>query len=355
MKVRVIVTHHRPHLDEIVSIWILRKFGESTFPGVSTAKVEYWSTGGATIDGRTPEEWEADGYILIGVGRGRFDEHCDTTQIAERQNGECAATLVAKALGVYEDPALEGILKYTLSNDSKGSSGPFEIASIVQVMHARSPENPSEAVDWVLRAIDVKYWEQYTFFNATKPEFESLAKIEKIIGPNGRELTFVFLESDNEQINKFARSSFGANADVVAIKRSSGNVQIFFNQRAGIKPFDLIRILRAEEQSISGDIICTDWRTLSVCGKAYDGDVWYLMDKTYTIMNGSLTAKGVPPTKIPFEKVLWAIKTGLNPDQFEDQHSIQCRTGKCTKDCSFYKYGLSRCKEVRYMASTKEN
>jgi hypothetical protein len=70
-----IVTHVRPHLDEILAILFLRRFGESRFPGVSTAKLVLWDAGPLTPDRRPASDYANEGYVLIGVGGSRFDEH----------------------------------------------------------------------------------------------------------------------------------------------------------------------------------------------------------------------------------------------------------------------------------------
>ena len=49
-----IVTHERPHLDEIVAIWLLRRFGETRFPGISQAKVSYTAIVRNGPDAREP-------------------------------------------------------------------------------------------------------------------------------------------------------------------------------------------------------------------------------------------------------------------------------------------------------------
>lgn len=51
-------------MDEIAAIWILRKFGEEKFPGVSKAPIEFWNNGGNTPDGRSADEYERDGILL---------------------------------------------------------------------------------------------------------------------------------------------------------------------------------------------------------------------------------------------------------------------------------------------------
>lgn len=349
-----IITHQNPHLDEITAIWLFDRSGgkknsEIKIPvrqkngKIRIPQVQYWNTGGLTPDGRSSEDWEKDGYILIGVGRGKFDEHNDSSNASEKKPDECSATLVADYLGLRQDPVLEQVLKYVLRNDSKGGAMSFELAPMALVINSDPDNHPEDVIEWVFKFLDAKYKEQYHFFNETKKEFESLAQIETINWSNGRELKFVFIESDSEQMGKFARSEFGCNADIVMIKRSSGNVQIFFNQRAGLKTQDLVKILRVEEQIAQyGEIRFSNWYQLASYGTSYDGDVWYAQEGTGAIMNGSKTANGVPPTKLSNERLIFAIRVGLNPDVFWEM----C-TGKCTTSCIFYKYGLARCKKMR--------
>ncbi len=342
MNIHTIITHIRPHLDEIVAIWLLRLFGESLFPGVKTSKIVYWNTGGHAPDGRSAEDWEAEGYLLIGIGKGRFDEHSSSEEATERQKDECSATLVAKALGVNQMSELAQILKYTLNNDTKGSSTPFDIATIAKHLGSQYPNNPEIAIQWTIISLNAKYAEQCEFFSA-KSDFEQMT-IETITGPYNKDLVFAYGSSDNEGLNKYARSPYGCNADVVAIKRSSGNVQIFFNQKKGLKPIDLIKILRTKEQIADGKIQVSNWNDLGKYGNAYPEDAWYLMANVETILNSSATAIK-PPTKLSLEEVVWSVKVGLNPNCFEESNEENCLQGKCSgTKCPFYQYGLSRCR-----------
>jgi len=72
-----LVTHPRPHTDDIAGFWLFRRYlpecARSPFRFVSSKEKD---------PGRANEIW-------VGVGRGRFDEH-------KGDIGECAATLVYK-------------------------------------------------------------------------------------------------------------------------------------------------------------------------------------------------------------------------------------------------------------------
>lgn len=346
-----IVTHTNPHLDEIVAIWMLQRFGEERFPGISTATISYWSTGGTTPDGRSAVEYEENGVLLVGVGGGRFDEH--PTNSAERKQGECAATLVAKALDIEDNPALERILKYVTQNDLQGSTHPFEVATITKILHQQHPDKAEVVINWALIAIEAKYYEQLQFWTSTKEAFEKTAKIEEVRGPHGRMLTVVSIESDDEQIGKFARSAHGANAAVVIQKRTSGNVQIFTNKKFGVTLYDVAQMLRLEEQRAKGGAIrTTDWKVLSSEGTVDGCEEWFYHHEMQMLLNESTTAKNVQPTRLSMEKIRWIIRMGINPHAFESSRASSCENGTCTSGdrnrCPWYSFKLNRCRRIRF-------
>jgi len=349
--VSTIATHEKPHLDEIVAIWLLKKFGEKKFPGISKAKITYWDTGGETPDNRPAEEYEKKGTVLIGIGGGRFDEHPNNGN--PRKEGECTATLVAKVLQIENDPSLEKILAFTLNNDLKAAAHPFDLAYITKLMHQQYPDNPGKVITWVIAGLEVKYQEQYQFFNDTKKEFDKLAVIEKIPGPSKRVLTLVSITTDNEQMNKFARSNFGCNADIIIQKNSSGNVQIFSNQKKGKLTFyDVVQMIRLTEQKAKGKIITSDWKNLAAEGKVEGAEEWYYFEKGQMLLNGSHTARNIPATKLTMEEIKKIVKIGVNPIAFEPSRTNKCQKIICNStrnnECPWYKFGLHRCRKIRF-------
>lgn len=202
-------THEAPHLDEIAAKWLIEKFGNKEF-----------------LDKYAPNR-----TLEVGIGGGSFDEH---PVHGERKEDECATTLVAKALGVDDEPALEKILKFVVTHDLKGGVQPFDLAYLVNLLHRQFPNDPEKVIEWATIGLEAKYQEQLQFFTATKQEFERAAEIEEIQGPGGQILKMVTVVSDDEQMSKFARSSLGGRAAIVIQKRSSGNVQIYTNKRYGL-------------------------------------------------------------------------------------------------------------------------
>lgn len=350
-----IATHHRPHFDEITTIWLFKKFGEAKFPGISQAKIMYVDAGSEPSGDMKEYQWEARGILAVGVWGGRFDEH--PTLWKEREEGECAATLVAKALGVENDPSLEKILKFVVNNDLKASGSPFDLPYIVKLLHQQHSDKPEIAMEWSMIGIEAKYLEQLQFWTRTKEEFEKTADIEEIEVFGGHKLKMVAVVSDDEQISKFARSEHGADAAVVIQRCSTGNTQIYMNKKYGLTAYDVAQMIRLAEQEAKGKVITTDWRDLSREGRVEGAEEWYFHHEGQMLLNGSLTAKNIPPTKLSIEKIKGIMRIGINPQAFESSRESKCKDGICTiisnNRCPWYKWGLHRCRKIRFEMKEK--
>lgn len=337
MAIKIIATHPRPHLDEITAIWLLRKAGTGMFSGVENAKIEYWNESDIK---KSSEEYEKEGILLLGIGGGRFDEH--PTERNARKENECCATLVAKHLGIDDDPIFEKILKFTFNNDLKASTHPFDLGYVTSILHQQFPDDPEKVMEWTVTGLEAKYREQLQFFTTTSEEFKKAAKLEQV-QCNGRILNLVTVESDDVQMNKFARSSHGCNAAVIIQKRSSGNVQILPNKKFRIKLYDVAQMLRLEEQKLKRVLLTTDWKELSAEGKVQGAEEWFFHEEGQFLLNGSSTALDVPPTQIPIERITELVKIGISRNQFyENCDARRCRT------CPWYYWGLHRCRKLRF-------
>ena len=106
---KTLVTHIRPHLDDICAMWLLKKY-DSSCHDAALAFIPY-------KNGEIASEPEK---ILIGIGRGTFDEH-------KGDIGECATSLVFAHLRTLPDfsqkdasmrRALEKIVDWVLRDDT---------------------------------------------------------------------------------------------------------------------------------------------------------------------------------------------------------------------------------------------
>ncbi len=186
MVFNTIATHVRPDLDEIGAMWLLqsKRFGaEKIFPGISTAKLVIWRNGKSS-DGRSAEELEKDGILAIGVAGGWSDEHPTKNKVRTRQ--ECTMTLVAKKLGVENDPTLQSILKYVLWEDTHGG-GRSELAGLVKTLHAQYPDSLEQVIWWTTIALEGKYQERKNSKSLHGDSIDgcSLAVIAETLGIDG--------------------------------------------------------------------------------------------------------------------------------------------------------------------------
>ena len=346
--IHTIATHEKPHLDEIAAIWLLRKFGEKRFPGISTAGVAYWDSGG-TPDGRAADAYEKEGILPVGVGGGSLDEH--PAEGRERREGECAATLTADLLGIRDDPVLEKILKFVLMSDTKGAGNSFDLAYLVKAFHRQYPEDSKRVMEWVLLALEVKYNEQVEFLSSAREEFQK-AEVEEVPGPNGQTLKMATVRSDSELVGKFARSERGCRAAVVIQRLSRGNTQIYTNKLFRVLLYDVAQMIRLAEQEAKGEVVTTDWRLLASEGKVKGAEEWYFHSAGQFLLNGSLTTRNVPPTRLSLESIQEIVRIGVNPNAFEPKRAEDCTHGICTSTrnnpCPWYAWGLHRCRKIRY-------
>jgi len=97
-KITTIVLPTRPQPDTIVAIFLLKKFGQEQFPGIS----------GATIT-VNPSATKTEGHLLIDVAGGELDHH---------GTDKCATELVADKLQISDNPELRNLIAYARRDDT---------------------------------------------------------------------------------------------------------------------------------------------------------------------------------------------------------------------------------------------
>lgn len=153
-----VVSHYLPHLDEIFAAWLIqRRVGP-------IASFIFWGTGGGTIDGRAPEEHEAEGNWLIGIGRSSTDEH-----VEGEPTSICAATLVARRFGMGCEMTAR-MLAYLDRIDSKGGADSFSLSEIIKAWY-QMLKGPSDFHDRVVSFIEDVFLIIEALYN--KEDFET--------------------------------------------------------------------------------------------------------------------------------------------------------------------------------------
>jgi hypothetical protein len=146
-----IVTHVKPHLDEVCCVWLIRRF----WPGAAGADVRFVLNNyvGADVDA-DPQR------LFVGVGLGRFDEHRGAL-------GECATTLVWQELTklVFLDDltrtAVERLITWVKDEDLGKHKGlanqDFSLPVILQGAYLAGGQSSSAMMDLGVSCLDALY------------------------------------------------------------------------------------------------------------------------------------------------------------------------------------------------------
>ena len=359
MIVKAIATHTNPHLDEIVALWLALSFGGEVFEGIHQAKLHFWGQGQKTPDGRPVAEWEAEGWLILGMAESTFDEHAG--RINGGQKNECCATLMAKHLGISrDDPWFVQILDATYKSDTTANTDPMGLPSLIQKMY--SYHTPKEVIDWAIQAIETLYERQKDFVVNARRIFDEQAQIVEFEAPTGKTVKLAAIEADGEQLLAFGLSPKGGNCQIIIQKhvtgRQAGNVQILVHSKARLKMNEVVKLLRIREQEASGNILVTEWDQLESAGVSVEKDPWFFHEASQGIFNGSRSAQNVPATQLSLDEVIHCVMVALDKTEFAEKFKAECLKGRCqaTEEnrCPFYHLGLRRCRGFRSFQKSEQ-
>lgn len=309
-KIHTIVTHHEPHPDELLAIILLRLFGRLLFPGIETAKIIFWDSGSETPDKQSAADWLARGFLLVGVGGGLFDEH--PTLDAERKKGDCAATLVAKYLGIFGERWLARLLDAIADEDEHAGSGILDITSISKRSYALHSDQPEKVMARVMADLeDIVHSERHVWVSSKK-RFDASAKVELITGADGHPIRIGVITSGDRFMSRYALHTEGGNCQILIQKHPRrGGVQIFSKQGEGLNFIEVVRLIRQNERLANGLPALSDRATLAREGTVEGANCWFFHEKGQMLLNQSNTSPGKPATKLLLSKVLELAKLGL--------------------------------------------
>jgi hypothetical protein len=143
-----IVTHVRPHLDDICAAWLVRRF----WRGFGDAPVSFINNADRPVDvDASPDK------IYVGVGRGRFDEHRGVLDA-------CAASLVWDELHPTAEAddltkrAVGRLVAWVLAEDTgrlkTGAEREFSVPSLIDGRFFASGESSESATAFGLEILD---------------------------------------------------------------------------------------------------------------------------------------------------------------------------------------------------------
>ena len=177
-----IVTHVRPHLDEICALWIIQKFW-THFDDCDIEFVRTGPSGGERWQNFEPEENPF--VIYVGVGQGKFDEHKGDVD-------DSAASLVwTETLEKYhvrkgDKEAISRIVEYVKGEDMgqyiKDKNHEFAIPTIISGFYVDNNKDSLAVYGLGRQIMNALYIEMMKRVSAER-DWEGRKEFESIWGP----------------------------------------------------------------------------------------------------------------------------------------------------------------------------
>lgn len=311
---------NKPHLDPITAYYLLLRYGNEKFPGISEAKLFFWDSG-TDPDAETLKKWNEEGSLLIDIAGGEFDHHL--------VEGGFSSLLVAKYLGIEENPEMKAILEYLREDDNHGLHNKFgDLAHIVKMMHKQNVDI-QKIFDLVFLALNSMIY----FDDEAKKEFEERSVIHKVKRGKNK-MKVAVIESASQNVAKYAMQN--ERVGVVIQKRPTGHIMIFTNNIYKIDLRDVIGAIRKKELELLGKEV-PDLRILKKEGKHPDVQHWYYHRSLNAILNGSDALSDTPATKLNIDEIIEIVLFSVSTDYFD--RCDNCEESKCPH----YRHGFYKC------------
>jgi hypothetical protein len=352
-KAVIVATHKKPDEDAILAVALMKMFG---------AKIEgYWFFGEG--DEALPNQIKVKNLLFIDRGRRDFDHHGikgkTTAQIVAEELEIANEKWLRPILAHVKRVDLEGrsepldlndmikAISRELDDDQKIMELGIEIATSIILFHKEGKKRENVKAAIIIKEFfgdETKmpkrvqhYFKLLQNPNFVRPlDFVELATVDEglarevlkfILSDIGKYIEaekeiekaqkievlgrfIVVGKSDNPKFNVKGRE---AGAAIVIQKNSNGHVQIYFNNKilspGAIEKIseDLIEILRMREISLDPTKKMPFKNNLRKPEKIEEVPEWYLFigeKGGRLILNGSLTAPDVPPTKIELSEII---------------------------------------------------
>lgn len=293
-RITQIVTHERPHLDEITARFALIREGKDQYSNVRNADIVVFDPK-IHVDERSEEEWEQEGTLFVGVREGRFDDHPHT-----RYPDDCALTLVLKHLRADQDPSWKWLAGHVKREDKHGATDALHLATVIKAMSRTM--TAGEVIRHVDPMLEALLEQQRSFSDAVRIAAGSWRS--DVENPNtGKTYRLVVVDDcDNEDVARAARWEHGTNAALVIHRNTKGHVYISSSRRQGITRVGwLVAQLRYKEQARDRSLDhVSEFRARAVDGALHR---WYHHEEGGAIYSGSLTSPNSEITHLPLEEI----------------------------------------------------
>ena len=295
MSIQRILLPNKPHLDPIAALYVLGHYGLDKFPGLFEAQIMFWSASRAPSADEL-KQFKQDGVLLIDIPGGDFDHHTNNTGV-----DESVTEIVAKFLGVSENPELVALLNYVREDDLEGLHNRWgDLAYLLKNMYKQNTDQ-ADVVRNALQIVNYFQLGQESWFKITAEEYKTKSQILKI-KYHGKNIKLCVIESDDLQVANYAITV--DKVSVVAQKRASGHVMILTNKNHRIDLKPVVAAIRARELQLRGQVSKIDWEKLKYFGNSSQISYWFFHRSLNSFLNGSDALNKTEPTKIGWEEMI---------------------------------------------------
>ncbi|MDO8435573.1 MAG: hypothetical protein Q7S89_02730 [bacterium] len=306
--IKTIALFPKIQADTAVSVFLLKRFGTALFPGIDKATFVFWTE---IPKDQSEEEWQKEGTFLLDLGGGTFDHH--PVKKGEKSK-EPVSAIIARHLGITEDPSLKKMLAWAKRDDLEGkgtlSEDPldraFGLSGIISVLGRVYNEEPAKALDIVLPIFEAHYEEEEMRTKRLPEEWKELqnnpaTKRFTVMTANGP-LKCIAMETPNIRMVGFLRAYLGL--DVLIQRFPSGHTNIITNQKQRPNLGPVIARLRLEEaRQIGLGLDPNDIEQLTRPGRLEGIEEWFFDTAANTIQNGGISPQGTNPTRLTLETI----------------------------------------------------
>lgn len=311
--IQAVVIFPKIQADTAVALYILARFGKESFPGIDTAPVLFWTS---LPEGETPDTLLEKGTLAIDLGGGLFDHHIANQQSGKRE--DCASTLIAKYLGIIDNPPLKKVLAWAKRDDLEGkgtvSDDPldraFGLSGLIMNLNRAFPDDPKRTLDYVLPLIHFHVLEETKRSEELPKEWEEMKMngngFEFSAKQGSADLKCAYIKTDNIAMPGFLRAA--KRMDLIVARRLSGHTNIITRQLRSIDLRPTVEALRKEEAKRRGIELQPSRTLLQSSGRVEGIDEWFYDDAANTIQNGGVNPGTTPATQLSAEEILEILK-----------------------------------------------
>jgi hypothetical protein len=386
MGLKGIITHPACHLDEFGAIFILQNTdeGKKLFPGIENSCIgfqtetylrncEYMGFSGFI---KALEQ----GYLIIGLGGGPFDEHSD------RDKKVSCIELVKRYIDLYADKDSRSVygqlINFINHEDNNGDNlienlnrvNPdrkiekeegemllkMNLGMLAQNIKkgweiAETLEQQNQLYEMVMRFFKHETDQRKLFLRASQ-EYKESSEKQIIDLPDG--FAAVVIKSNNPLMVRAVRQQSmlpgGKKLGITVVYKSNGQFVIYPGNDFSNKMIEVAKILR-QKISLKRNQKGLPFETLEHFGTIREVPELYIDENMKIIMNGSKTDPDVPGllgTHLSLDDLIISLITGVDESIFDKKFAHNCKKDVCVKKidsenrCSLFCFGLDRCVNV---------